>query len=199
MREPGRRGPAGSQSNEHHGSLHQLRESKSLKPAVSAPSAAQDHPRRDALDCERSVLDPDGLATRSALEDTLEPAFQPNGPVVGRRPDGFGAFEDQTVERMPTVFDVTQDLELGDVDQDGDLDVVTSNLSSTPGVAVPVRWRVYLNDGAGWFAEATSDVFPNGVVGFGFDVEAADFNADGRSDLYLASRGSDDRLLLGIR
>jgi hypothetical protein len=58
---------------------------------------------------------------------------------------------------------------------------------------------VYLNDGAGWFAEATSDVFPNGVVGFGFDVEAADFNADGRSDLYLASRGSDDRLLLGIR
>jgi hypothetical protein len=47
------------------------------------------------------------------------------------------------------------------------------------------------------FSNQTSDIFPNGIVGSGFDAEAADFNNDGKLDLYLASRGSADKLLFG--
>jgi hypothetical protein len=41
-------------------------------------------------------------------------------------------------------------------------------------------------------------IFPSSAIGSGFDVEAADFDGDGLPDLYLASRGSADRLLLRL-
>jgi len=40
-------------------------------------------------------------------------------------------------------------------------------------------------------------VLPEGIAGSGFDVEQADFNADGKPDLFFASRGTPDQLILG--
>lgn len=54
----------------------------------------------------------------------------------------------------------------------------------------------FLNDGTGKFTKATSEIFPDNVTGNGFDSEAADYNGDGKIDLYLCSRGGTDKLLL---
>ena len=114
--------------------------------------------------------------------------------------DGTGRYEDVTAEHLPRDDDRSFDGDLIDVDRDGDLDVVTSNsvVDLDAGRIDPAPWRVYLNDGSGRFTEGTSRVFPPDVTGVGFDVEPADFDGDGLLDLYLASRGTGDRLLLGV-
>jgi len=42
-------------------------------------------------------------------------------------------------------------------------------------------------------------VFGSDVVGTGFDTEFRDFDGDGRDDVFMASRGTADRLLKGSR
>ena len=84
-----------------------------------------------------------------------------------------------------------------DVDGDGDLDIVTANADVDLGVGriADSRYRAYLNDGSGVFADASDEVFGASVTGKGLDLEFADFDGDGRPDFYLASRGTADRLL----
>ena len=109
--------------------------------------------------------------------------------------DGSGVFSDATAARLPTDTLRALDGDFVDVDADGDLDIVTANVQ-TPGNDIrSAPYQVWLNDGAGTFA--SSDVLPASAVGRGLDIEAADYNGDGRLDLFLASRGTVDRLLLG--
>jgi hypothetical protein len=109
--------------------------------------------------------------------------------------DGTGQFSDETASRLPTTGDRSFEGDFVDVDGDGDLDIITGNLNS--GIAAS-PYRVLLNDGSGVFADGTEAIFPSSAIGSGFDVEAADFDGDGLPDLYLASRGSVDRLLLRL-
>lgn len=114
--------------------------------------------------------------------------------------DGEGRFTDVSGDRLPRDDDRSFDGDFWDVDRDGDPDVVTSN-SSVDMAARRIEaapYRVYLNDGSGRFREATGEVFPEGITGVGFDVEGTDFDGDGRLDLFFASRGTVDRLLLGV-
>lgn len=111
-------------------------------------------------------------------------------------------FEDRSDEtnetgapRLAADDDDTFDIDAIDIDVDGDVDLVTANLDSLSGTPANAPYRVYLNDGRGFFTEAP-DVLPETAVGNGFDIEAADFDGDGKADLYLASRGGPDRLLL---
>ena len=107
--------------------------------------------------------------------------------------DGSGVFTDETAERLQGSDSRSFEGDLIDLDGDGDLDVITGNLGRG-GSLEP--YRVFLNDGTGRFTEGTDEVLPSGIVGAGFDVEQADFDRDGRLDLYLADRGNADRLLL---
>ncbi len=113
--------------------------------------------------------------------------------------DGTGTYFDATAERLPADEDRSFDGDLIDLDRDGDLDIITSNANVDMAARriTDAPYRVYLNDGRGDFREATGAVLPGTAVGRGFDVEAADLDGDGLQDLYLASRGSVDRLLLG--
>ena len=104
--------------------------------------------------------------------------------------DGRGFFSDQTAARIGRETAHTPDAEFVDVDRDGDLDLVTATFRDTK------AYRVYLNDGAGFFREATGSVFPAGLSGEGVDVEVADFNGDGKLDIYFSSYVGTDRLLL---
>ena len=103
--------------------------------------------------------------------------------------------DDVTATRLPVDDDDSMDGDFVDIDADGDVDMVTANLG--PGFGrVPAPYRVGLNVRGGFFVDATADFFPAGIEGDGLDVEAGDFDRDGRLDLYLASRGGADRLLL---
>jgi hypothetical protein len=75
-------------------------------------------------------------------------------------------------------------------DLDGDLDVDILAPNTLFG-REPGDYRVLLNDGSARFAAAAPDsVLPASAGGNGFDVEVADFDGDGRADLFLCNRAS---------
>lgn len=115
--------------------------------------------------------------------------------------DGDGFFSDETEARLPGDPDSSFDGDFRDVDGDGDLDILTGNsdVDLAQGRIAPSLWRAFLNDGTGHFTEATGAVFGEGVDGTGLDLEWGDFNGDGLEDVFLASRGTADRLLLRVR
>ena len=107
--------------------------------------------------------------------------------------DGSGVFSDASA-RLPADQDRSFTGALHDVDRDGDLDIVTGNVNG-PRFDGDTPFRVYLNDGKGLFTPGTGDVFPASASGRGFDIEFADFDGDGRVDVFLANRGTADILL----
>lgn len=115
--------------------------------------------------------------------------------------DGRGFFTDETDARLPPDTESSFDGDFRDLDGDGDLDIVTGNSDTdiSQRRIAPAPYRAYLNDGAGYFTDATSVVFGEGITGTGLDLEFGDFNGDGLEDIYLASRGTGDRLLLKTR
>jgi hypothetical protein len=153
---------------------------------------------------------PERLPLRAAIEETREAdladvdgdgdldLYFANVPfVAGADPqdrllinDGRGWFTDETAARIGREKAYTIDAEFTDVDGDGDLDLVTANLNESK------AFKVFLNDGAGVFKEATSSVFPAGLPEHGIDIEVADFNGDGRLDMYLASYVRPDGMVL---
>jgi hypothetical protein len=107
--------------------------------------------------------------------------------------DGTGRFADQTEARLPATPWSTMDGDFVDVDRDGDLDLVTT------GFPRGSRPHLFLNDGHGRFAEASAAYFPHALTAEGIELEAADFDGDGRVDLYMADYRDLDHLLLARR
>ncbi|RYE10894.1 MAG: VCBS repeat-containing protein [Hyphomicrobiales bacterium] len=111
--------------------------------------------------------------------------------------DGHGIFADVTATHLPAETETTMAAAFIDLDGDGDLDIVRGgfDLSRTRDPVTPlIAW---LNDGAGYFAAATGAI-PATALANTFDLEVADYNGDGVDDLFVASRGGADRLLLGL-
>ena len=153
---------------------------------------------------------PERLPLRAAIEETreadladvdgdgdLDLYFANLAFVAGADPqdrllinDGRGRFTDQTAAHIGKESRYTVDAEFIDVDRDGDRDLVTANLNDVK------PYRVSLNDGAGVFVDATSSVLPSGLTGQGIDAEVADFNGDGRLDIYFSSYAGTDRMVL---
>lgn len=110
--------------------------------------------------------------------------------------DGTGYFKDVTEAQHPEDQDRSFGGTFFDIDKDGDLDIITGNVNGGQfGGSTP--FRAYLNNGKGKFTDGTNDVFPQTATGRGFDMEFADFNNDGKIDIYLANRGTPDILLFG--
>ena len=92
--------------------------------------------------------------------------------------DGEGIFIDVTQERMDSNSnDVTQDLHLADVDNDGDLDLLEANEGQN---------KIYINNGKGYFKDETSNRLPK-TIDESREVIVGDIDNDGDKDLYYAN------------
>lgn len=90
-----------------------------------------------------------------------------------------------------------------DFDNDGDPDLITAN-ANLPVPSSMEGFKLYRNT-SGSFIDITNEAFGGQIAAHGFGVAAADFNRDGKMDLYLCSRGagqsgatvgSQDRLMI---
>ncbi len=104
--------------------------------------------------------------------------------------DGRGYFTERTATHLPAEQMHSVDADFVDLDGDGDLDIITAN-------SFGHSFQCYLNDGHGRYSQATESILPASVRGDGIDVEAADFNGDGKVDLYLCNFRGNDLLLFG--
>ena len=102
--------------------------------------------------------------------------------------NGQGKFTDATASRLPTLSDYTSGVTVGDVDRDGDPDLVFLHLSS--------QNRLYLNDGKGTFTDVTATHLPQDSDP---STSAVLADVDGDQDLDLAIANyfnAQDRLYL---
>jgi hypothetical protein len=100
---------------------------------------------------------------------------------------GTGTFTDVSTTRLPTLTMSSMRAQFGDVDNDGDLDLIfcNSGTSSRFGSGQP---RMYLNNGAGVFVDATSGGLPTGNVAEQMDIFFLDSDNDLDLDIVLATR-----------
>ena len=106
--------------------------------------------------------------------------------------DGGGLFTNESATRLPREQWLGLDAEFGDLDGDGDLDIVIGNGGDV---------RILANNGAGHFTDVTSEALPASIPGLSISIEIADFNGDGKPDIYVGqlAENARDRLLLNAR
>lgn len=100
--------------------------------------------------------------------------------------DGAGRFSDATGQ-LPAGTDfpgrAPVDVDVLDVDNDGDLDLILNNRDG--------RNLLWINDGAGTFRDATEARLPAKPSAMSYDVEPCDIDADGDLDLWVDNAGLD--------
>ncbi|MEO7135305.1 MAG: VCBS repeat-containing protein [Vicinamibacterales bacterium] len=102
---------------------------------------------------------------------------------------GQGRFSEVTSTHLPAEPLSVGDLEPGDVDGDGDLDLMLAdwgpgnNMNNDGG-----RTRLWLNDGAGRFTDATAARMPDLRVRFSWDLELADVDNDADLDALVSCK-----------
>ncbi len=102
---------------------------------------------------------------------------------------GGGAFGNDTAVSLPAGALSVGDLAAGDVDGDGDLDVLLADWG--PGSPLSndgARTRLWLNDGLGHFTDVTETHTPNAWVRFSWDVELVDVDNDGDLDALISCK-----------
>ena len=115
--------------------------------------------------------------------DLLITNENPFNPAVGAQNrlwinDGTGHFSDETAARLPARLDQSQGFAVGDIDQDGDLDLIVVNIGQD---------FVLINiDGTGHFSDETLSRFPPTTDATRKGV-LADFNGDGCLDLFMGN------------
>ncbi|SMF18602.1 FG-GAP repeat domain-containing protein [Pseudobacteriovorax antillogorgiicola] len=95
-------------------------------------------------------------------------------------------FQDESETRLAGGFPLTEtrDIDLFDIDGDGDLDIFTGNVRLFH--KYDAQNRIYINDGNGFFTEETGNRLPTDSLNT-FDGDFFDFDRDGDSDLVTAN------------
>lgn len=132
------------------------------------------------ISSEASFADVDGDGDLDVLVANENP-FNPS-PLAGAQNrlylnvDG-GIFRDETATRLPPRTDQTGGMVTGDVDRDGDLDIIVINRGQD---------YVLINNGAGFFTDQTGQRFP-ATSDTSRGAVLADLNGDGSLDLLVAN------------
>lgn len=91
--------------------------------------------------------------------------------------------------------------EVRDLNGDGHLDLIFGFFYA-PFRDLDIPFRYYLGDGEGGFSEGSEDLFPDGALPSGTHPGQfifADFNGDGRDDIFVADYGMDSAPFPGFR
>ncbi len=103
--------------------------------------------------------------------------------------DGDGGFDDVTATHLPAAVASIGDAELGDVDGDGDLDLVLADWGAgNPRTNGGGRTRLWLGDGDGRFVDATEERMPDVLVEWSWDLELVDVDNDHDLDVLVACK-----------
>jgi len=138
--------------------------------------------------------DNDGLSDVFEINGGLDPydALGDNGPSGDPDGDGFTNLEEFTAGSYPGSYvdvgsetDSTSSLVLGDIDGDGDLDLLVGNTASTN--------MLYRNDGSGNFSATGTPIGSDTDITF--SIAAGDIDGDGDLDL-LAGNSQANKLYL---
>lgn len=139
------------------------------------------HDSSEAADIEFGDLDNDGdLDIVSGINPTTHFAH----PIILIN-QGSGIYKDETTLRLPVLKTITNDVDLADVDDDGDLDMYLANTGFSP---LDCRDLLLINDGQGYFKDESKGRLPSEVY-VTENVEFGDIDGDGDLDLALAILG----------
>ncbi|MDX1672290.1 MAG: VCBS repeat-containing protein [Balneolaceae bacterium] len=97
---------------------------------------------------------------------------------------GNGFFNDQTSTRLPLLIvpEETRDVDLADVDGDGDLDIYFANVAINFNTST--QDRLLLNDGQGFYQDVTQDRLPE-ISTNTLEADFADLEGDGDLDIVI--------------
>ncbi len=97
--------------------------------------------------------------------------------------NGSGIYLDQTGSRLPLIsaIEETREVELADIDGDGDLDIYFSNVRIFESGADP-QDRLLVNNGQGVFSDVTSSQLPQKTTNT-LDTDFLDIDGDGDLDI----------------
>ena len=110
--------------------------------------------------------------------------------------DGSGEFTNVTSTHLPKINASVGDLEFGDVDGDGDLDVVLADWGpGSPMSNEGGRTMLWLNDGKGHFTDVTEERMPGALVKFSWELEFVDVDNDYDLDVMVSCKVCDGSLL----
>jgi hypothetical protein len=123
--------------------------------------------------------------------DSVPDVFLPGAwgtPSVLLRGDGAGGLQDASAG-LPTLAIAIGDAEPGDVDGDGDLDLVLSDSGEQNALfSQGEPTRLWLNDGAGTFTDVTDAQMPALAVRWSWDLELFDIDLDQDLDLLVSCK-----------
>ena len=103
--------------------------------------------------------------------------------------NGAGVFADETVARLPNITMGSARAQFGDIDNDGDLDILVCN-SGASRFATTGRPRIFNNDGAGVFTDAPLAQFPSTALAEQMDCVFGDVDNDLDLDFHVGTRAS---------
>ena len=103
--------------------------------------------------------------------------------------EGDGRFTEVTTTHLPQMAASIGDLEFGDVDDDGDLDMVLVDWGSgSPMTNGGGRTMLWVNDGEGHFSDATASHMPDVMVRFSWELEFVDVDNDYDLDILVSCK-----------
>lgn len=105
--------------------------------------------------------------------------------LIGGRflfPSQSGYYLDETESRLPNNLQISEEATIGDVDLDGDMDIVVANFYTT---LLSGQNRLLINDGSGYFVDESELRLPSGDDAT-FDIALLDVDGDGDLD-YMAA------------
>jgi len=103
--------------------------------------------------------------------------------------NGAGVFVDQTTTRLPNITMSSARAQFGDIDNDGDLDILICNSGATR-FSTTGRPRLFINNGSGVFTDASTTQFPSTTLAEQMDCVFGDVDNDLDLDFHVGTRAS---------